>query len=276
MKETFILKTDIAETVKELTDEEAGQLLKAILQYETTEETPKIENRTVKIAFAPIRQTLDYYDEKYRETVKARSEAGKQGGRPKKANAFSEKQTKAKKANAFSEKQTKAKKAIDDGVDVSDDVDESDGISPSGVYIPLDPPEMDRIEPFGFGYQNQASTFCQMSVDSGFSPELSEKIKEWLKYKTEKNQAYPETGLFNLVKEIQNHVAVDGEQAVIEAISNSMSNNYTGIVYDHGKPRAAPKPKYNIESQRLERDFDAYEQEQQELLLRHYGKSKGG
>ena len=104
-----------------LSDEQAGMLIKALLHYTTTEEDPELTDGMVRMAYAFIKAQIDRDAEKWEETCKRRSEAGKLGGRPKtatsteeKANGFSEKQTKAKKANGFSEKQTKAKKADKD------------------------------------------------------------------------------------------------------------------------------------------------------------------
>ena len=62
---------------------------------------------TTQMAFSFIRSRLDRDGAAYADKIKKRSDAGKQGGRPK-ANESNEKQKKAKKANAFSEKQTKA------------------------------------------------------------------------------------------------------------------------------------------------------------------------
>ena len=103
--------------------EQRGILFTAVMNYATGIELPKMEAAT-EMAFSFIKEQLDRDDEKYKETLKKRSEAGKRGGRPK-TNAFddrdqktdeiTEKQTKAKKANAFSEKQ---KNPVD--VDVDD------------------------------------------------------------------------------------------------------------------------------------------------------------
>lgn len=70
----------------------------------------------LKMAFSFIKADLDINKEKWENTCKARSEAGKKGGRP----------PKAKKAKGFSEKQTKAKKADSVNDSVSDSVSEHD------------------------------------------------------------------------------------------------------------------------------------------------------
>ena len=97
-----------------MTDAERGQLLTALLEYGKNGTQPQLEGAAM-MAFSFIRAQKERDAEKYAETVKARSEAGKKGGRPKKAEA-EEKQGKAKKANAFPKKQTKTKKQDTDTV----------------------------------------------------------------------------------------------------------------------------------------------------------------
>ena len=125
MKNSFVLYTEYAKHIGLLSMEQRGILFTAVMNYATGIELPKMEAAT-EMAFSFIKEQLDRDDEKYKETLKKRSEAGKRGGRPK-TNAFddrdkktdeiTEKQTKAKKANAFSEKQ---KNPVDVDVDVDD------------------------------------------------------------------------------------------------------------------------------------------------------------
>jgi len=121
-KKSFILYTDKRIAVDKLTDEQAGSLLKAIYAYADGEQ-PDFNCPLVEMCFTFIQIHLDIDKEKWELIKEKRSEAGKKGGRPKK----DENQTlnnKAKKANAFSEKQTKAKKAVNVNVNgnVNDNV----------------------------------------------------------------------------------------------------------------------------------------------------------
>lgn len=137
MKNSFVLYTEYAKHIGLLSMEQRGILFTAVMNYATGIELPKMEAAT-EMAFSFIKEQLDRDDEKYKETLKKRSEAGKRGGRPK-TNAFddrdkktdeiTEKQTKAKKANAFSEKQTEANENYEkqkNPVDVDVDVDVDD------------------------------------------------------------------------------------------------------------------------------------------------------
>lgn len=98
---SFVMYDAWSEMVEDMTEEEAGRLLKAIYAYRK-DKNNKPQDRATRLAFNILKQRFDEDDVKYREKVEKRIEAGKQGGRPKK-------QTKAKKANAFSESKPKQK-----------------------------------------------------------------------------------------------------------------------------------------------------------------------
>lgn len=134
-KKGFLLYYDYREHLQILTDEERGRLLMALLDYGATGQAPKLEG-AARMAFSFITSQMDRDAERYAEKCRKRSEAGKQGGRPRKAKASedgtdkptapTEPQEKAKKANAFSEKQSKAKKAdteTDTDTDTKKDTD---------------------------------------------------------------------------------------------------------------------------------------------------------
>jgi len=112
-KKSFLLYAEWIESFEDLTNEEAGKLIKHILAY-VNDEDPELDDRLLKAVFIPMKQQLKRDLEKWELIRQKRSESGKKGGRPKKA----------KKANASFEKQkkqSKAKKAVD--VDVNANVD---------------------------------------------------------------------------------------------------------------------------------------------------------
>ena len=76
-KDSFVLYTKYIEIFKELSDEEAGKLIKVILEYVNDLE-PQPEGLT-KIAFIPIKQQLKEDLVKWKEEKEKRSEAGKKG-----------------------------------------------------------------------------------------------------------------------------------------------------------------------------------------------------
>lgn len=64
LKDSFILYVDQKEIIDTLTDNEAGKLLKAIFEYETTQKLPKL-SKTLNLVFIPIKNALDRNREKY-------------------------------------------------------------------------------------------------------------------------------------------------------------------------------------------------------------------
>ena len=77
MRDTVLLYTSIKEPVDELTDEQAGKLFKAILAYQTDNDV--VLDGLLKVVFLQIKQQIDYNNDRFDDTSKKRSEAGKKG-----------------------------------------------------------------------------------------------------------------------------------------------------------------------------------------------------
>ena len=113
-KSRFLMYIDWNDMIEELDDQSRGQLLLAIMRYQSGAELPEMDIGA-KVAFAQIRNQFRKDEEKYSRTVANRSAAGKLGGRPK-ANASAEKQKKQMLFEESNAKQTEAKKADNDNV----------------------------------------------------------------------------------------------------------------------------------------------------------------
>ena len=112
-KKGFIMFLSFADIIQDLTDEEAGRLLKAIMQHEGGEEVDLGNDRLLKVAYTAITSDIDRQCEKWEKTRYARSEAGKLGGAPKgNKNASKNKQNKQEqtKTNKNKQEQTKTNK----------------------------------------------------------------------------------------------------------------------------------------------------------------------
>lgn len=81
-KKSFILYTDMRESVETLTDEDAGKLFKLILAYEGGDEV--LPTGIAGTAFSFIRPTLDRDRRAYERRCEANKENGAKGGRPRK------------------------------------------------------------------------------------------------------------------------------------------------------------------------------------------------
>lgn len=75
-KKSFVLYADLINTFEELSDEEAGKLMKLILRY-VNDKNPTTDDRLIKIVFEPIKQQLKRDLVKYEDKKKQWSEAGK-------------------------------------------------------------------------------------------------------------------------------------------------------------------------------------------------------
>lgn len=84
--------------------------------------------------------------------------------------------------------------------------------------------------------------------DHLFSSQMSDKILEWVKYKTEKRCSYKEQGLKSLLTVIDNNIKTYGEQKVMNVIDESMAANWQGICFDKLKKQES---KYQSESDRI-------------------------
>lgn len=113
-KKSFVLYADLMDIVNDLDNEQAGKLIKMVVDY-VNDRNPETEDQIIKIAFKPIKNQLKRDLQKWESIKQKRSDAGKKGGRPKK-------QMEANKANGFFEKQNKAKKAVNVNVNVNDSV----------------------------------------------------------------------------------------------------------------------------------------------------------
>ena len=107
MRDTFILYTNQKDAFDSMTDEQAGQIIKAIFAYVSDEEI-KLDG-LMKTVFTQIKTQIDYNNDKYDSIKKARTEAGRKGG----------------EASASKRKQNEANESKDnhnDNVNVNDNV----------------------------------------------------------------------------------------------------------------------------------------------------------
>ena len=85
-KKSFVLYTDQREVFDELTDEDAGKLIKIIFAY-VNDENPEVNDRLLKVAFLPIKTQLKRDLVVWDEKKQQRAEAGRKGGLAKASNA---------------------------------------------------------------------------------------------------------------------------------------------------------------------------------------------
>ena len=115
-KKSFVLYSDYKDVFSELSDKDAGQLIKHIFSY-VNDENPVTENPLVKLSFIPIKNQLkrDLID--WEHTRAERSESGRIGGiKSGEARRSKLKQNEAELQNT---KQTEANEAVNGTVTVN-------------------------------------------------------------------------------------------------------------------------------------------------------------
>lgn len=115
-KNSFILRNEYLDIFEDLSDKQAGILIKTVYRYAVNGKKPEgLNDEALKMAFRFIKKDIDYDTAKYNELCEKRAEAGKSGGRPKK-------QMVLEKTKGFFEKQKKHSDVVS-VVDVVSDVD---------------------------------------------------------------------------------------------------------------------------------------------------------
>jgi hypothetical protein len=99
-KKSFVLHVDSLDVLDELTNEQAGMLLKAMRDYHNEDETPL--DALTKIVFCPFKNQFNRDSLKYQTTCERRANAGSMGGKQKVANASKPKQKVANVAESVS------------------------------------------------------------------------------------------------------------------------------------------------------------------------------
>ena len=74
--------------------------------------------------------------------------------------------------------------------------------------------------------------FNRLLPDYILSPELQEKMREWIAYKTERKEYYKETGMKSLLRKVENNHLTYGSNAVVNLIDDCMASNWAGIIFD--------------------------------------------
>lgn len=74
-KDGFVIYSSYAEKFEDLTDEQFGRLMRIVCEYEKSGEVPKIEDKSIRIAFKVIKYELDANGQKYEEICEKRKKA---------------------------------------------------------------------------------------------------------------------------------------------------------------------------------------------------------
>ena len=101
MRKSFLIHYDSLDVLDDLTDEQCGQLLRAMKAHHLGQE---IEISTIaKIAFSPFKSQFARDDAKYQKVVDRNKQNGALGGRPKKPSGLIGNPSKPRKADSVSD-----------------------------------------------------------------------------------------------------------------------------------------------------------------------------
>ena len=109
-KNSFVVYTDIKETLDGLTDDQVATLFRGMVDYQLTGSVPEFEG-VLKFAFIPIRQQMDRDNTKWERTKADRTESGRQGGIRSGEVRRAKAQSEANEASASQSKQNEANEA---------------------------------------------------------------------------------------------------------------------------------------------------------------------
>ncbi len=112
----------------------------------------------------------------------------------------------------------------------SDTINKQNKTKQNEIINPPLPPE-GKVQQAAQGEKKTKQELKEIRNSFVFPPALEKKVNEWLKYKKEKRKPYQPTGLHRLLAQIQNECEKYVEQAVIDVIDMSISNNYEGILW---------------------------------------------
>lgn len=113
-RKSFLFYLDWHQQLEKLPAEQVGKLVLALCDFAKTEHVTEFNDGAMDMCLSFMTAQLQRDNEKYVETCKKRSEAGKKGAEQKQANANKRKQVKQKQASATNCKQKQANQADTD------------------------------------------------------------------------------------------------------------------------------------------------------------------
>jgi hypothetical protein len=187
-KKSFVAYCDWQETFEELSDEEAGKLVKHLFKY-VNDENPETSDKLTKMCFIPIKQSLKRDLKKYEGYIQKQSVNGKKGGRPKNP-------TLSQITQPFIKEPKKA-----DSVSVSDSVSD---INNKGVIDISFEPYKNKYKTYAkkimqdAGQLETLSRKYKMTADpSVYKPTCEKYLKHFLEHLNIGEDKHERAGLFN-------------------------------------------------------------------------------
>lgn len=149
---SFLIYKDNRALIDTCSDEQAGQLFKALFAFACDGEELETDDRMVKGFYTVFRNSIERDDRKYQERCRINAANGAKGGRPKNQNEAGASDCKQTVSNACDNYQTQAKKADSDTGSVSDTDSGTDSVCGRGeggtIPIPLNSEQKHLMDVF--------------------------------------------------------------------------------------------------------------------------------
>ena len=135
-----------------------------------------------------------------------------------------------------SEKGANGKNGLNVNVNVNDNDNDNDNVNVNDIKKEKDKEKERAQEKNRLKARKETKPELNLKLFAAYNSDFSEtmvaKISEWMAYKGKKNFVYEETGMKSLMTIMKKNIATYGEKAVSDVIDLSMSNGWTGIIWD--------------------------------------------
>jgi hypothetical protein len=235
MKKSFVLYLDSLDVLDELTDEQAGQILKAMRDFEIGND-PKVEG-ILKAIWIPFRNQLKRDKEKYERICLRNAENGKKGGRPK------ETQDNPENPDGYFGNPKEPKKAYSDNDSDNDSDSENENIPPNPQG--LDVGSKNSNSSFQNGKRKKKIPPKKKEKEeldfSMVSVELVDAFKEFANHRTTIKKPMTQLAL----EKLNNRLIKFNTQDIISAIDKSIEGGWQGVFTESLKEKASISLKAN-------------------------------
>ena len=182
-KNSFVVYTDIKETLDGLTDDQVATLFRGMVDYQLTGSVPEFEG-VLKFAFIPIRQQMDRDNTKWERTKAARSESGRQGGLRSGEVRRAKAEAEANEANASRFEANEANEAVNVNVNVNvngnGNVNGADAEALSSSLISyLNEKSEGKYKPTGAITERISELLAAGYTEADFIQVIDSKVAEW-------------------------------------------------------------------------------------------------
>lgn len=221
MRDSFIFYGSFYEAIVDLPDEERLKCYDMICEYALLNKIPEVKG-IAKSIFTLIKPNID-------ASIKRRK-YGAKGGRNSKKDKCTHTNDVSTLTDYLQDTSDKCVSNVDRDVegdrDVERDVDKEvdKDVDVDADTYPPNPPAPKR--------ETQEKLFDRIIENQNVGLEMESVLREWLKYKSERRETYKETGMRNMVKQVQNAVYRFGETAVMDRIQQAMGNSWKGMNLD--------------------------------------------